>query len=360
MMWPCPCAVPCARRAAMSTEDLEKYETEMELQLYREYRDIVRQFTYVVETERRFYLANSVDLQVREAGGEVYFELKLSDAWVWDMYRPARFVRNVRVLTFKDVNVEELDKPDLELPGEPAHHLIGAGGLLAEDLALPSCAGPGRAGRPPLWCPSAVCDVAIRPVQAHDAGQGRRHGRERPAGRRRRRLPVADDAHPAGARTRRVDRGDVGPGERLGAAEVDRPVPGVPGGPLRPDRAAASCRRGTPAGRTPSSAPGARPRSAAARRVADHGAHRGAAGRPQVGRTTRLPDLPGRADDEDHGCSSRSHRSSAPLSSTAGAFRPQLPPGPGPALRPAGRRSTACPRPLSSSAPTARTSPPPI
>jgi Protein of unknown function (DUF2469) len=49
----------------------------------------------------------------------VFFELKLSDAWVWDMYRPARFVRNVRVLTFKDVNVEELDKPDLELPDGP-------------------------------------------------------------------------------------------------------------------------------------------------------------------------------------------------------------------------------------------------
>src|SRR6185312_993507 len=44
--------------SAMSAEDLEKYETEMELQLYREYRDIVRQFSYVVETERRFYLAN--------------------------------------------------------------------------------------------------------------------------------------------------------------------------------------------------------------------------------------------------------------------------------------------------------------
>ena len=110
---------PAPGELSMSTEDLEKYETEMELQLYREYRDIVRQFTYVVETERRFYLANSVDLQVREAGGEVYFELKLSDAWVWDMYRPARFVRNVRVLTFKDVNVEELDKPDLELPENP-------------------------------------------------------------------------------------------------------------------------------------------------------------------------------------------------------------------------------------------------
>jgi len=101
----------------MSAEDLERYETELELQLYREYKDIARQFSYVVETERRFYLANSVDLEVRNAGGEVYFELRLSDAWVWDIHRPARFVKNVRVVTFKDVNVEELDKPDLEVPG---------------------------------------------------------------------------------------------------------------------------------------------------------------------------------------------------------------------------------------------------
>ena len=42
----------------------------------------------------------------------------MRDAWVWDMYRPARFVKTVRVLTFKDVNIEELDKPDLELPGQ--------------------------------------------------------------------------------------------------------------------------------------------------------------------------------------------------------------------------------------------------
>jgi hypothetical protein len=102
----------------MSAEDLEKYETEMELQLYREYRDIVGQFNYVVETERRFYLANVVDVHVRNGEGEVYFEVTMSDAWVWDMYRPARFVKNVRVITFKDVNVEELDKPDLRLPDD--------------------------------------------------------------------------------------------------------------------------------------------------------------------------------------------------------------------------------------------------
>jgi hypothetical protein len=100
----------------VSAEDLEQYETEMELQLYREYRDIVGQFSYVVETERRFYLCNAVDLQVRNPDGDMYFELRMSDAWVWDMYRPARFVKNVRVVTFKDVNVEELDKPELRLP----------------------------------------------------------------------------------------------------------------------------------------------------------------------------------------------------------------------------------------------------
>jgi hypothetical protein len=102
----------------VSAEDLEKYETEAELQLYREYRDVVGLFSYVVETERRFYLTNSVDVQVREVGGEVFFELTMQDAWVWDMYRPARFVKNVRVMTFKDVNVEELAKTDLTLPGE--------------------------------------------------------------------------------------------------------------------------------------------------------------------------------------------------------------------------------------------------
>jgi hypothetical protein len=54
----------------------------------------------------------------RNADGDVYFEVTMRDAWVWDMYRPARFVKNVRVLTFKDVNVEELEKPDLDLSGK--------------------------------------------------------------------------------------------------------------------------------------------------------------------------------------------------------------------------------------------------
>ena len=41
-------------------------------------------------------------------GGRTRVELDLRDAWVWDMYRQNRFVTHVRVVTFKDVNIEEL------------------------------------------------------------------------------------------------------------------------------------------------------------------------------------------------------------------------------------------------------------
>ncbi|HEY8525122.1 MAG TPA: DUF2469 domain-containing protein [Acidimicrobiales bacterium] len=97
----------------MSSEDLERYEADIELQLYKEYKDVCPMFSYVVETERRFYLANEVTQTVREQGGRAFIELELNDAWVWDMYRTSRFVQSVRIVTFKDVNVEELPKSEL-------------------------------------------------------------------------------------------------------------------------------------------------------------------------------------------------------------------------------------------------------
>src|SRR3954463_5380540 len=130
----------------MSAEDLEKYEAEMELQLYREYRDVVGIFKYVVETDRRFYLCNQVDVKARTETGDVFFEVSMTDAWVWDMYRPARFAKNVKVLTFKDVNVEELAQADLELPKQ--------------------CPGPGRvrstAGRSRRSSPAPRAPLADR------------------------------------------------------------------------------------------------------------------------------------------------------------------------------------------------------
>ena len=97
----------------MSAEDLERYEADMELQLYQEYRDVLSMFQYVIETERRFYLANDYKMETKNENGRPYFEISLRDAWVWDMYRPARFVSSVKVVTFKDVNVEELPEKEL-------------------------------------------------------------------------------------------------------------------------------------------------------------------------------------------------------------------------------------------------------
>ena len=34
----------------MSAEDLDNYETDAELARYREFRDVIKQFTYVVES----------------------------------------------------------------------------------------------------------------------------------------------------------------------------------------------------------------------------------------------------------------------------------------------------------------------
>jgi hypothetical protein len=97
----------------LSADDLENFEAERELQLAQEYQDVASMFRYAVETERRFYLANTVDLKVVSDGPRPLVELSLTDAWVWDMYRRTRFVPSVRVLTFKDVNVEELPKVEL-------------------------------------------------------------------------------------------------------------------------------------------------------------------------------------------------------------------------------------------------------
>ena len=97
----------------MSSDDLDDFEAERELQLAHEYQDVVGMFRYAVETERRFYLANTVDVRVMGEGVRPLIEVVLGDAWVWDMYRKSRLVPMVRVLTFKDVNVEELPRHDL-------------------------------------------------------------------------------------------------------------------------------------------------------------------------------------------------------------------------------------------------------
>lgn len=98
----------------MGEEELDDYESTLELALVQEYKAVVGMFEYAVETDRRFYLANDVAIEVRATGTPTLLEVTLHDAWVWDMYRSARFVPSVRIMTFRDVNIERLPKEDLQ------------------------------------------------------------------------------------------------------------------------------------------------------------------------------------------------------------------------------------------------------
>ena len=97
----------------MNTDDLDNFEADREYKLAQEYQDVVGMFKYAVETERRFYLANEVKVNVTGDSARPLIEVEMTDAWVWDMYRKTRFIPTVRVLSFKDVNVEELPSTDL-------------------------------------------------------------------------------------------------------------------------------------------------------------------------------------------------------------------------------------------------------
>lgn len=95
----------------MSSEDLEKYEAEIQLALVKEYRDVMPMFDYVVETERRFYLANTIEKETDPASGFVSY--RLVDAWVWDMYRQSRFLASVEISSARGVSIEKL--PDVDV-----------------------------------------------------------------------------------------------------------------------------------------------------------------------------------------------------------------------------------------------------
>ena len=102
----------------MDEEDLEQFESDMELALLREFRDVLPMFRFVVETERRTYLCNAYDVKRNESEDGGWFELTLKDAWVWDHYRPSRFATEVRVVSFTDFNIEEVIDESDRLPLE--------------------------------------------------------------------------------------------------------------------------------------------------------------------------------------------------------------------------------------------------
>jgi len=92
----------------MNDEELNQYRNKKEYEMYEEYQEIMYQFKFVVETDRRFYLANEVEMKAKNETNDVYFEVDLKDCWVWDPFRPQRFVKTVHVFSFRDINIEEI------------------------------------------------------------------------------------------------------------------------------------------------------------------------------------------------------------------------------------------------------------
>jgi hypothetical protein len=92
-----------------SLDELDIYEAERRLQLYNEYRDASRVFTYYIETELRAYLANDVDVEpVASAGGGPYFKVTLRDVWIYEAERLNRFVPEAVIYSVNDVHVQKL------------------------------------------------------------------------------------------------------------------------------------------------------------------------------------------------------------------------------------------------------------
>ena len=119
----------------MDEDPFDDFDRELELALYREYRDVVSQFQYVIETERRFYLANEVNVVRRDTEHDFYFEISMQDVWVWDKNRPTRMIPRAEVYTSSDVTIEELrgegDEP--VLTAEALAKRIGEGRSEIED-----------------------------------------------------------------------------------------------------------------------------------------------------------------------------------------------------------------------------------
>jgi len=101
-------ASPSAR-SSVGEEELDDYESTLELALVQEYKAVVGTFNYAVETDRvstspTTSRSKSVPRNADPTGSDAERRVGV------DMYRTARFVPSVRVLTFRDVNIEKLPK----------------------------------------------------------------------------------------------------------------------------------------------------------------------------------------------------------------------------------------------------------
>jgi predicted transport protein len=89
-------------------DELDMHEAQLRMQLYNEYRDVVKAFDYYVETELRAYLADKVVVEPQNGPGGLYFKVTLTDVWIYEAERINRSVPEVVVWSVNDVHVQRL------------------------------------------------------------------------------------------------------------------------------------------------------------------------------------------------------------------------------------------------------------
>jgi hypothetical protein len=114
-------------------DDLEEYESELELRLKKEYQAVFGLFRYCVLTPDATYLCNKLERTYAPQPAYPFIRLRLEDVWVWDKNRPTRMIPRAEILiTSGDVTIEELrdDATDEPLTTEALSERLG-------DLAPP-------------------------------------------------------------------------------------------------------------------------------------------------------------------------------------------------------------------------------
>jgi hypothetical protein len=116
-----------------SSEELEEFDADLELQLKKEYAAVFQLFRYCVMTQEATYLCNELQINCAAHAGFLLFDITLEDVWVWDRNRPRRIIPRAQVFTTADVTIEQL-KEDEEgrtlgdiIPGNVIEQLQQAG-----------------------------------------------------------------------------------------------------------------------------------------------------------------------------------------------------------------------------------------